>query len=167
MIQGRLDVDLLAAVADRLPQVAFALVGVVTRDVASALRALPGNVHLLGPRRHDALPAMIAACDACMVPHRRDALTASMDPLKLYEYLAAGKPVVTTVASPNPALEDLVRVATTAETFAAALLDELAGDDEGRRTARRLAVAGQTWAARADRVLVALERAVGGAAVKS
>ncbi len=161
MIQGRLDVPLLAAVARELTGVTFALVGRVGRGFESALEELPRNVRLLGPVRHDAVPAMIAACDACMVPHVRDALTASMDPLKLYEYLAAGRPVVSTVASPNPALEGQVRIAQGAAGFAAALREEIAADGPERREARRRTVAGHTWTARADRVLAVLAEALG------
>lgn len=166
MIQRRLDIGLLAGVATRLPQVTFALIGGVTPDTEEGLRALPRNVRLLGPRRHDALPAMVAAFDACMVPHTRDALTGSMDPLKMYEYLAAGRPVVATVTSPNPRVGECVRLATTPEAFATALLEEIAGDDAGRREARRRAVAGETWPARTDRVLAVLEGALTTTAVR-
>jgi glycosyltransferase involved in cell wall biosynthesis len=83
-----------------------------------------------------------------------------MDPLKLYEYLAAGLPVVSTVASPNPALSGEVRTARGAEAFALALREELAADGPERRAARRRAVAGETWAARADRVLTVLDEAL-------
>ncbi len=159
-IQGRLDVALLGAVAAALPDATFALVGRVGRAVEGALAALPRNVRLLPPVRHDALPPVVAACDAGIVPHVHDALTASMDPLKLYEYLAAGLPVVSTVASPNPALGGEVRIARDAEAFAAALREELSADDPERRAARRRTVAGETWAARADRVLTVLDEAL-------
>jgi len=159
-IQGRLDVALLGAVAAALPDATFALVGRVGRAVEGALDALPRNVRLLPALRHDGLPPVVAACDAGIVPHVHDALTASMDPLKLYEYLAAGLPVVSTVASPNPALGGEVHVARGAEAFAAALRRELAADGPERRAARRRAVAGETWAARADRVLAVLDEAL-------
>lgn len=160
-IQSRVDVGLLGAVAKEMNEVTFALVGGVGRAVEDALAALPRNVRLLGPVRHDALPPMVVACDAGVVPHVHDALTASMDPLKLYEYLAAGLPVVSTVASPNPALDGQVRVVRNAAAFAAALREEIAGDSAQRREERRRAVADQTWAARADRVLAVLGEALG------
>ncbi len=161
MIQGRLDVALLAAVAGALPATTFALAGKVGRGFEGALAALPRNVRFLPPVRHDALPPVIAACDAGVVPHVHDALTASMDPLKLYEYLAAGLPVVSTVASPNPALGGEVRIACGPAAFVAALREELAADGPERRAARRRAVAGETWATRADRVLTVLDEALG------
>ena len=73
-------------------------------------RALPPTSILWGPSIDERLPGWLLAMDACIMPHRRDGLTASMDPLKLYEYLAAGRPVVSTIQSPNPALQAHVRV---------------------------------------------------------
>ena len=160
-IQSRVDVGLLGAVSAEMNDVTFALVGGVGRAVEGALAALPRNVRLLGPVRHDALPPMVAACDAGVVPHVHDALTASMDPLKLYEYLAAGLPVVSTVSSPNPALDGHVRVARSAAAFAAALREEIGADTPERRAGRRRAVAGETWAARVDRVLAVLDEVLG------
>ena len=91
------------------------------------------------------------------MPHRRDGLTASMDPLKLYEYLAAGRPVVSTVQSPNPALQAHVRVVGDADEFAAVLEDELSDDSPERQTRRRDAVAGHDWPARADLLLTLID----------
>lgn len=153
MIQSRVDAALLAEVARRLPHVTFALAGRVSAAHREELRDLPANVRLLGPAPHEAVPGFVAACDACIVPHLRAGLTTSMDPLKLYEYAAAGVPVVSTVASPNPALADVARVETEAAAFAAALEDELSRDGPARRERRRSAVRGQTWQARAARVL--------------
>lgn len=51
------------------------------------------NIHYLGPRKIQELPAYLAAFDVCLVPFRRGALSAAVDPIKVYEYLAGGKPV--------------------------------------------------------------------------
>lgn len=160
-IQSRVDVGLLGAVATEMKDLTFALVGRVGRAIEGALATLPRNVRLLGPVRYDVLPPMVAACDAGIVPHVRDGLTASMDPLKLYEYLAAGLPVVSTVPSPNPALDGHVRVARDPAAFAATLRDEIGTDTPERRAGRRRAVAGETWAVRADRALAVLDEALG------
>ena len=152
-IQSRFDVRLLRAVAARCPGMYFALAGRVSSDFVAALRDLPSNVHLLGDLPHAHIPGLIAATDACIVPHVRDGLTRSMDPLKIYEYLAAGRPVVSTVPSPNPRLAPFVRCASGAEDFAAALTSEIATDDAGRRAARSAAAGAETWSARVDQVL--------------
>jgi glycosyltransferase involved in cell wall biosynthesis len=157
MLQSRVDEALLAAVARELSGATLLLIGAATPAFRAATRDLPANVRLPGARRYDELPGILAACDACIVPHRRDALTDSMDPLKLYEYLAAGRPTVTTVTSPNPRVAARLRLEIGAGAFARAVREELAGDDEARRAQRRAAVAGETWPARADRVLEVLD----------
>ena len=115
-----------------------------------------------GQRPYRELPGLVAACDVCIVPHVRDELTATMDPLKLYEYAAAGKPVVSTVPSPNPALAGQAVIALGAEAFAAAIAAEARDDDDARRTMRRRAVEHETWPRRADRVLQVLGAALDG-----
>jgi glycosyltransferase involved in cell wall biosynthesis len=171
VVQERFDAPLLSAVARRLPAVDFVVAGPVLHGMPPDLARPPANVHLVGPIDRERLPGWLLAMDACIMPHRRDGLTASMDPLKLYEYLAAGRPVVSTVQSPNPALQAHVRIARTADEFAAALEDELAGDSPERQRHRRTAVDGHEWPLRADLLLTmideALSRRSGGGAPRS
>jgi glycosyltransferase involved in cell wall biosynthesis len=175
MIQERLDLGLLAGVATRLPEVSFALAGtVLLRGVAdSSARALtaadiwaaagvagpaPDNVTYVGPVAHGDLPAWLAGCDATIVPHVHDRMTSSMDPLKIYEYLAAGLPVVSTVPVSSRPVSRLVRIADGVEGFSQALREELDGDDADRRAARRAALGAETWARRAGEVAGTLTR---------
>lgn len=158
-LQERVDVALLAEVARVLADFDFAVIGPTLHGYALPAD-LPANVRLLGPLPHDRIPDTLAAMDACVMLHHRDGIQRSMDPLKLYEYLAAGRPVVSTIASPNPRLAAYVRVATTADDIAAALVEEIGGDDGSRRAARRAAVKGETWSARADEVLSLLAEAM-------
>jgi glycosyltransferase involved in cell wall biosynthesis len=152
-IQHRVDAPLLTSTTRLLPDVRFMLVGRVYPAYRRELGGLGPNVWLAGPRPYRELPRLIAACDVCIVPHLKDGLTATMDPLKLYEYAAAGKPVVSTVSSPNPAIAGQATVALEADAFAEAIAAEARGDDEGRREARRAAVRAETWPRRVDRVL--------------
>lgn len=89
-----LDQDLVAELARRMPDVAFALVGPTHSDT-SRLTACP-NVHLLGARPHSDIPAYIKGFDVGLVPYRVSEYTASVYPVKLNEYLAMGVPVVAT-----------------------------------------------------------------------
>ena len=162
VLQERFDSGLLCQVARQLSEVTFVLAGPLLHGLPVELARAPQNVRLVGPLERSLVPAWLAALDAAIVPHRRDGLTASMDPLKLYEYLAAGRPVVSTVASPNPALRPFVRVATDAGAFAAALTDELAGDRPEARAARRAAVEPCDWAQRADELLELIDHSLAG-----
>lgn len=147
-----LDYPLLAATARLLPDWRFVFIGPVGSDVAAAdlalLRAEP-NVVLLGPRPHAALPGYAQHWTAGLIPFRDTAQIRASNPLKLREYLAAGRPVV---ATPLPALLPYaphVAVATTAKGFSRSLLASV-GDTRG--AARRAAVAGEGWSSRASEV---------------
>lgn len=122
-IERWLDVDLLADTARRLPGWTFLLIGPV-RTSLGLLRGLP-NVHVLGPRPHAELPGYLRASDAGIVPFVLDAMTHAIHPLKVYEYCAAGLPVVATPMEETAAMGAPLRLAGTAEAFARALEDGL------------------------------------------
>ena len=136
----RIDVDLVAAVAER--DCAVLLVGprqrTATGDRLDRLLSRP-NVHWVGPRPYSELPSVLAAADVWMLPYGDSAFNRASFPLKLLEYLAAGRRVV---ATDLPAVRwldtDLVQVARTPEDFAAAVqaaLDDplTAAESAGRR----------------------------------
>jgi glycosyltransferase involved in cell wall biosynthesis len=87
------DFDLLAALAQSRQQWSWVFVGPQT--AVSDLRELP-NVHLLGQQEHTQLIHFIRHFDVCLVPYKNNAETATIAPVKINEYLAAGKPVVST-----------------------------------------------------------------------
>ncbi len=159
IVQSKLDFELLIALARARPDWSFALVGPVgpgdPRTDASVLAAEP-NMHLLGARAYTELPAVLRAADAGLIPYARNALTQSIFPMKVYEYLAAGRPVV---ATPLPALEGIAEVATApdAEGIAALLDQALATDSEQRRAERSRAAASHSW----ERRLEEIEAAIG------
>ena len=125
-----------------------------TTDV-SALAAEP-NVHLLGPRPYERLPEVLRGADAGLIPYVRSALTDSIFPMKVYEYLAAGLPVV---ATELPALAGVEQVTTAADAagFLAALERELAADSPQRRAARSAAAAAHSWDERLREIARAIE----------
>lgn len=158
--EKKLDLPLLTEVARAHREWTIALVGPVGlgdphTDVA-ALQAEP-NVHLLGPRRYEELPAVLRGADVTLIPYRASDLTASIFPMKVYEYLAAGRPVV---ATPLPALEGVeeIAVADGPEAFAAAVARALEDDTPERRAARSAAAAANSWDARLSEISAALER---------
>jgi glycosyltransferase involved in cell wall biosynthesis len=150
VVATKLDLDLLAGVARARPNWSVALVGPVGAgdpgtDV-SVLRSLP-NVHLLGARRYEELPRVLRGADVALVPYAINDLTRSVFPMKVFEYLAAGLPVVTT---PLPALADTpqVTVASDAPQTVAAIERALAEDGPEARRARSAAVRDRSWEAR-------------------
>lgn len=151
-LQERVDVGLLTAIARLAPEITLALIG-PERSGFTIPSDAPRNLLVLPALPHARVPGVLLAADACMVPHRRTGIVETMDPLKIYEYLAAGRPVVSTMEPPYPPLRPFVRVAHDGSGFAAALREEIAADDDERRAERRAAVRDETWDARAARVL--------------
>lgn len=140
-----LDVDLMVDVITRLPDVNFILIGNIETDVSKVL-ALPNVVHM-GPRPHSALPGYSQHWHISMLPFLDNAQIRSCNPLKLREYLATGRPVVST---PFPALlpyKDNVFVATSADEWVAAIRSAI---DEPSSPDRQALVKDHTWQARAD-----------------
>ncbi len=104
----KIDGGLIERLALREPGWTWVLVGPVGRGDPSTsiagLARLP-NVRLLGEKSRDEAPAYVAAADVCALPLRRGRSTESSHPLKVYEYLASGRPVV---ATPIPAIAGLI-----------------------------------------------------------
>ena len=144
------DQDLLAAVAGRMPNASFALIGPAQVDV-SRLMACP-NIHLFGQRPHGEVPGYIQGFDVGLVPYRIADYTANVYPAKMNEYLAMGKPVVATdlpeVHRFNSEHDDVVRVAGNADEFTSAVTRSLEGGGESQRQ-RRIATAERNgWSGR-------------------
>jgi len=151
-LQERVDVDLLAQVAAAQPGFAFRLIG-PRADGFRLPSGSPPNLRIEPAVAHEHVPGLLAAASVCLVPHHRGGIVDTMDPLKVYEYLAAGRPVVATSPPPYEPLRPFVRVAEGSGAFASALEDEIVHDSAARREARYAAVAGETWDARAARIV--------------
>jgi glycosyltransferase involved in cell wall biosynthesis len=117
-----LDFGLLRAAARRRPWWRFVLIGpAYDEEGRRALASLSEpNVLWLGPRPYESLPGYLSAFDVALIPFLVDEITRATSPLKLYEYLAAGKPVVTT-PMPECLAHPEVFIATDGASLAAAL----------------------------------------------
>jgi glycosyltransferase involved in cell wall biosynthesis len=133
VIDERLDYALLAALAEQLPDVTFAMVGPVVKVDP---RDLPrrANIHYLGQQPYERLPAFMKGFDVCLMPFALNRATEYINPTKTLEYMAAGKPIVST---PIPDVVrhfvPIVEVADTAQAYAAAVRRALAEPDATRR----------------------------------
>ena len=95
VIDERMDLDLLAALADQRPDWHFMMVGPIVKiDPASVPRR--DNIHWLGPKSYDELPAYLAGWDAGFMPFALNEATRFISPTKTPEFLAAGLPLVST-----------------------------------------------------------------------
>lgn len=146
-VDERLDLALVAAVADLRPHLSFVMVGPIARAVAADLPRRP-NLHWLGARTYAELPRYLASWQAAMLPLRRDDDTALRSPTATLEYLTAGRAVVSTsiadIVHPYRDL-GLVRIADDAAGFAAALDAAIAEDGLGRIRHVDRWLATQSW----------------------
>jgi glycosyltransferase involved in cell wall biosynthesis len=159
VVATKLDMELLVELARAKPSWSFALVGPVgpgdpSTDV-SMLAAEP-NIHLLGARAYEQLPSILRGANAGLIPYARNRLTDSIFPMKVYEYLAAGLPVV---ATPLPSLAeiDAVACAPDADGIARLLEEALAEDTAQRRSQRSRATAAHSWDGRIEQIAAAID----------
>lgn len=119
VLSSRFDAELTAALSRAFPRSRILLVGPVhTREAPelTCLRGLP-NVEFKGLVHHRHVPEILRDSDVLLIPHRRSTLALSMDPLKLYEYLTTGLPVVSTDVPPVRSYQALVYIAHDAASF--------------------------------------------------
>ncbi len=150
LLDARLDVELVASVAKMRPDWDVVFVG--PADTAPDARLELPNVRRVPAVPYARLPEALAAFDVAVLPYVRSELTRAINPLKLREYLASGRPVVATSLPEVRRFEPEVLVADTADDFVAAVERCLAGPRD-RRAMRRDMLAGEAWDARARRLL--------------
>jgi glycosyltransferase involved in cell wall biosynthesis len=117
LIEDWVDLNVIRHMATARPDWSFLMIGEVKTDT-SAVRQLP-NVHFIGRRPYQSLPAYCRKFDIALLPFVVNELTLAANPLKVREYLAAGLPVVATPLPEVQRLGELVRAATTPEDFLA------------------------------------------------
>lgn len=129
----KLDLELLARLARHRPDCQLVLIGRVGEgDPSTDLQQLQGlaNVHLLGPRPYALLPDYLRGFDLALLPCPINAYTRSMFPMKFFEYVAAGVPVLATALPALQAHADLAWLCPDPERFLAAA-DALLAESSG------------------------------------
>ena len=161
-LHRHLEVDWLDHAAEAMPDVSFVLVGPIQTDLGS-LRSRP-NVHLLGQKPHDELPAYVAGFDASLVPYAVTPFTASVVPTKLFEYLALGGPVITTALPELSRLQipdGVVAIADGPESFAQHIREAVARPPTPEeRTRRREFAERVSWEGMLAEMMTAVESAI-------
>ena len=156
----RVDVDLLEQVAHAFPCGMVALVGPMLLPEAEQARLrAAGNVVMMGSVPYSRVPDYMRAFDVCITPHRMTDFTESLNPIKLWEYLAAGKPVVSTDVAGFREYPDLVKIVRDAEGFVEAVGAALE-EDVALAAMRQGVAAAHSWEARLDEVVKVLETCV-------
>ena len=144
------DADLVRYLAARRPEYSFVLIGHTFGADTSALD-LP-NIHLLGERPYADLPAYLHGFDACIIPFKDTDLVRATHPVKIYEYAAAGKPVVARDMAELRPMAEACSIASSDEEFAR-LLDAAVAERDPAAARRRAEFARRnTWDERFERL---------------
>lgn len=154
-IDNRLDFNLLTYLFRRFADAQFVFVGRITENsLQQRLKNFP-NVYCAGPQSPETLPGWVQQMDLCLIPFVKNRFTAGIYPLKANEYLAAGKPVVSTAFADLHDFQGLISIADGWDPFAEAVEASLNSND-GQAAARKAFAAGNSWENRAallERVL--------------
>ena len=145
------DAELFLDVARRLPEAQFALIGACS--LPDGWCQLP-NVSLLGQRPYETVPAYMAACDVLIMPWTRSPWIDACNPVKLKEYLAVGRPIVSTRFAELRHYDGVVRVAADADAFAGAIREALLDPGDPSRRCER--VRSESWSSRVEGILEVL-----------
>lgn len=164
VIDERLDLNLLEAVADQRPNWSIVMIGPVVK-IDPADLPVRTNLHYLGKRDYPQLPAYLAAFDVAILPFAINEATRFISPTKTLEYLASGAPVVSTpIVDVISLYGDVVAIADDARAFVEAVdghLSESPSHRTGRRRRAAEILVHHEWNAIAGRMMREIEATVG------
>jgi glycosyltransferase involved in cell wall biosynthesis len=158
-ILNRIDFEMIGSVAARHPEWNFVFLGprmeslVLPDSVQEQM-----NIHFLDPVPYKKLPDLMRAMDVFTIPHHIDQATKGMSPIKIYDYLATGKPVVCTPVEGTETLQGLVYLADSADTFEKQLVAALAEQDESVAQRRQAYAYDNSWQARIETIKNVLKK---------
>ena len=150
LIEEWLDFDLLDYLAEQRPQYSFVMVGRVARDI-TRFQKRP-NVFFLGKKSYDDIPSYLRAFDVCHIPFELSDVILHSSPLKLKEYLAGGKPVVSVAIDEVKKLDGLVYVANNYAEYLHGVDRALAEDSPERAAQRVRAMEGESWQSKVETI---------------
>lgn len=166
LIERWIDLELIDEVARSTPDATLLMIGRVA--VPSATLPNRRNIRWLGPRPYASLPSYGKRFDVAMIPYRLTRQVLHANPMKLREYLAMGKPIVSVSTPEIEQFASLVAIARRREDFPRLIAAALAAPhDEGAVAARMAAARTMSWSSRvASVVAVVEERLASGMAIR-
>jgi glycosyltransferase involved in cell wall biosynthesis len=156
-INKRLDIELLKFVIEKLPQINFVFIGQMMDAKWFKPLLQFSNVHYLGDKHYSQLPAYLSSFDICSIPHCVGVNEHDGDLIKIYEYLASGRPVVSTDVVGVDSFKEVISMAATKDDFLDGLQKYLQMGYDGRnklsKPLRNSIPASWTWESRAKSMI--------------
>lgn len=156
LIYEKIDLNLLGRLATEMPQLHVVMIGPVKTDV-SRLQALP-NVHFLGPKDYEVLPAYLQHVDVLVVPYVPDEGIRASGPLKIRECLAVGRPTVVRGIPSVEEFADLVHLYDDPDGFVTSVRQGLAQQDGSLCMQMRQRVQPHSWESRVGTIMEELTK---------
>ena len=152
IIQERFDQELISYLANNNPDKSFIFVGWKWKRVDFSLLDNYKNIYFLGHKNFDELPKYVNNFDVAIIPHKIDEFTKSMNPLKIYEYLATGKPIVSTQIAGLEPFEELVYISKNYEEFNNNINQAIKDDNKDIISKRISTAKKHDWKNRIDKI---------------
>ncbi len=150
VIHNWIDLDVLTYLAQKKPEWSLVLVGPVGAGVdVSRLAELP-NVHFVGSQPKEKLPSYLKGFAVCLNPFRQNELTRQVSPLKFYEYLASGRPIVSSQMPGVQEFAEIIEIAENQADFLSAVERALAAESPAAQQKRLEAAAQNSWESRVE-----------------
>jgi glycosyltransferase involved in cell wall biosynthesis len=160
LIEERIDLELISYLALKNPDWNIVMIGHVAVG-ENACAGLP-NVHFVGPKKYQQLPEYAQIFDVAVLPYRMNDFVFNCNPIKLREYLATGKPVVSTYYPEVDKYRDVVSVAATHAEFEEGIAWYLEHDSPEAAARRVARVQPESWQKRVDEIVETLQAKFGG-----
>lgn len=159
VITLRLDIELIYQVASQMPQVQFVFIGPTDKGFEHHQLRQLSNIHFLGSKPVNMLPAYIQSFDICINPQIVNEITIGNYPLKIDEYLAMGKPIVaTSTHTMQDIFKDYVTLASNSEEYIQAINNTLTEKEDTSRIENRVAFARtHSWTNSVNKIYRAIE----------
>lgn len=153
VVDYRIDFELIKYIASALPDLNIEFVGRVEKSAKNEVVKVVSNVVFKGGVAYENVPECISTFDVCIIPFAHNEFTRNIYPIKINEYLATGKPVVTTDFANLQEFEHIVSICDSKEAFVAAIQRELSKNNVVKEKERIALARTNSWENRAARFL--------------
>ena len=154
-----IDYDLLHYIAVNRPEWSIIMIGPVSNRIKIDKIRQQKNIYLLGRKAYNDLPKYIKAFDVCINPFVVDELSDSVDPLKMYEYLATGKPIVSVKMPAVNRFKGLIDVAKDKKEFVKCIEKKILNSSQENLQAKRIQIANEhSWQKRYEQLYDAIQQ---------